>query len=488
MGVFEEVFAKRDCAEGECARHVSAFDEVFVPRGRWRNKAKADTACQVPPSDMTDIDVSKFIDPALKADSVALPSPPASDVNLITGKSRIFVKNTFIERGISSEYDSLREFLLERKVQSCPAGLMKDRLIDIDEIIRMGADGECKTKDEVWTTASDYGEVEATLTVCEQPTFNTGSNYGDVDLPFADAQFMQRSLEEAFNTASNYGDFDAPIIHTENQENPTLLRAPGLIGVHCQDLEASMSQNFECATDRLRSLRMRGLATHRSLLSVNMSDMPDRSLDSLCGGYDAQPQFQTPVENQQHFQMESPLDQTPIGPLHFSMATPRAQVPLASMHSSLETPQEHAQIHPWYDQCCENMQLPQPPPPPEHPHFSSVQLPPPPPFDASPAPVLRLSEALPPPELGTPALPSIGSLPHHTKDCKPCTFFHTRGCENAKNCQFCHLCGPGEKKKRLRQQRLHKREVKSVALDNARVIFASYSAAETYAECDMIVE
>jgi hypothetical protein len=379
--------------------------------------------------------------------------------------------------------------LLERKVQSCPAGLIKDRLINIDEIIRMGVGAECKVKDEVWTTASDYGEIQAPLTVCEQPAFNTGSNYGDVDVPLADAPFMNISLEEAFSTASNYGDFDAPLIHTEQQENPTLLGAPGLVGLHCQDLEASMSQNFECATDRLTSLRMRGLATQRTLLRMNVSDMPDRSLETLCTDYDSQPQLEMPMENQQHFFMESPLDHVPGAPLHFSMETPRAQVPLAPMLFSMETPREQGPIAPWYDQCCDAMQLPQPPPPFERPRLSSVQVPPPP-FEAAPgtAPVLRLAEALPPPELGTPALPSIGSLLHHKKDCKPCTFFHTRGCENAENCEFCHLCGPGEKKKRLRQQRLHKRDAKVVALDNARAILASYSAAEEYAECGMIVE
>merc|ERR1712194_1009771 len=102
---------------------------------------------------------------------------------------------------------------------------------------------------------------------------------------------------------------------------------------------------------------------------------------------------------------------------------------------------------------------------------------PPPPLEMAPmtAPVLRLAEAVPPPELGTPSLPSIGSLLHHARQCKPCTFFHTRGCENKEDCKFCHLCGPGEKKKRLRAERAGKREVTAAALDNARVVLAAYS-------------
>merc|ERR1719235_2601947 len=115
---------------------------------------------------------------------------------------------------------------------------------------------------------------------------------------------------------------------------------------------------------------------------------------------------------------------------------------------------------------------------------------PPPPLTMAPvvAPVLRLAEAVAPPQLGTPALPSIGSLLHHKRECKPCTFFHTRGCENKEDCQYCHLCGPGEKKKRLRAQRAAKRDANAAALENARAILAAYSAAEECDDCDMIIE
>lgn len=45
-------------------------------------------------------------------------------------------------------------------------------------------------------------------------------------------------------------------------------------------------------------------------------------------------------------------------------------------------------------------------------------------------------------------LPSLGSGGHGTGKCKPCAFLHTRGCDNGSACQFCHLCEPGEKKRR----------------------------------------
>jgi hypothetical protein len=107
-----------------------------------------------------------------------------------------------------------------------------------------------------------------------------------------------------------------------------------------------------------------------------------------------------------------------------------------------------------------------------------------------PAAVLQISlaEAIAPPELGSEKLPSIGSLLHHKGECKPCTFFHTRGCENKEDCQFCHLCGPGEKKKRLKALKRAERQATLVALETAKATLASWTAAEENFEMDMIVE
>jgi len=121
-----------------------------------------------------------------------------------------------------------------------------------------------------------------------------------------------------------------------------------------------------------------------------------------------------------------------------------------------------------------------------------ASVPPPPPGAAPAAPsVLRLAEAIAPPELGGPQLPSIGSLLHHKGGCRPCTFFHTRGCENKEDCKFCHLCGPGEKKKRLKQLKAAQREATWIALENAKATLASYNAGqlpEENIEADMIIE
>merc|ERR1719265_595626 len=97
-----------------------------------------------------------------------------------------------------------------------------------------------------------------------------------------------------------------------------------------------------------------------------------------------------------------------------------------------------------------------PPPPQEPPAFclelDAASIPPPPVSSALP-PVLRLADALPEPVLGSPELPSIGSAGHRIGTCKPCAFFHSKGCSNGTECIFCHLCSHGEKKRRLKEKR-----------------------------------
>eukprot|EP00929_Paragymnodinium_shiwhaense_P029672 TRINITY_DN16954_c0_g1_i1.p1 TRINITY_DN16954_c0_g1~~TRINITY_DN16954_c0_g1_i1.p1 ORF type:complete len:224 (-),score=52.48 TRINITY_DN16954_c0_g1_i1:935-1606(-) len=51
-------------------------------------------------------------------------------------------------------------------------------------------------------------------------------------------------------------------------------------------------------------------------------------------------------------------------------------------------------------------------------------------------------------------LPSAGSRDHGTGNCKPCGFFwKSNGCSNGKNCVFCHLCGPKEKRQRHKEKK-----------------------------------
>merc|ERR1719401_1940050 len=68
------------------------------------------------------------------------------------------------------------------------------------------------------------------------------------------------------------------------------------------------------------------------------------------------------------------------------------------------------------------------------------------------APVLLLAQALAEPELGSPQMPTVGSTGHRSGTCKPCAFYHTKGCGNGLECGFCHLCPAGEKKRRQKEK------------------------------------
>merc|ERR1740130_2318638 len=50
--------------------------------------------------------------------------------------------------------------------------------------------------------------------------------------------------------------------------------------------------------------------------------------------------------------------------------------------------------------------------------------------------------------VGSPGGPTVGSAGHLSGTCKPCAFYHTKGCGNGANCSYCHLCPEGEKKRR----------------------------------------
>eukprot|EP00929_Paragymnodinium_shiwhaense_P016404 TRINITY_DN12471_c0_g1_i1.p1 TRINITY_DN12471_c0_g1~~TRINITY_DN12471_c0_g1_i1.p1 ORF type:complete len:423 (+),score=57.41 TRINITY_DN12471_c0_g1_i1:67-1269(+) len=48
---------------------------------------------------------------------------------------------------------------------------------------------------------------------------------------------------------------------------------------------------------------------------------------------------------------------------------------------------------------------------------------------------------------------SKGSAGHYAGTCKPCVFFHHKGCENGPECPFCHLCPPNERKRRKAERK-----------------------------------
>lgn len=50
------------------------------------------------------------------------------------------------------------------------------------------------------------------------------------------------------------------------------------------------------------------------------------------------------------------------------------------------------------------------------------------------------------------AVPSVGSALHASRQCKPCGFFYSKGCDNGAACTFCHVCPPGEKRRRQKEK------------------------------------
>mmetsp|Transcript_127708 Transcript_127708/g.208052 ORF Transcript_127708/g.208052 Transcript_127708/m.208052 type:complete len:216 (-) Transcript_127708:220-867(-) len=50
-------------------------------------------------------------------------------------------------------------------------------------------------------------------------------------------------------------------------------------------------------------------------------------------------------------------------------------------------------------------------------------------------------------------LPSVGSAGHHAGTCKPCGFFHTRGCTDGAACSFCHICPHGTIERQRKEKR-----------------------------------
>merc|ERR1740121_2057125 len=128
----------------------------------------------------------------------------------------------------------------------------------------------------------------------------------------------------------------------------------------------------------------------------------------------------------------------PVMPPPPSIPTPTASGPGPPLHCLESMPQYTA---PTLDHMgpAENLGL--------MPLACGAPLPPSPP--AGPAP-------------GSAELPSLGSAGHTRGHCKPCAFLHTKGCENGPACQFCHLCGPGEKKRRQKEKLEQRRVVHQI--------------------------
>jgi len=85
-------------------------------------------------------------------------------------------------------------------------------------------------------------------------------------------------------------------------------------------------------------------------------------------------------------------------------------------------------------------------------------------------------------ELPSSLPPSLGSAEHALGKCKPCAFVHRPvGCADGQACSFCHLCEPGERKRRqkekfqkVQQRRLRRAQVTSTSVTPAEAPRASF--------------
>jgi len=77
--------------------------------------------------------------------------------------------------------------------------------------------------------------------------------------------------------------------------------------------------------------------------------------------------------------------------------------------------------------------------------------------------VIGLADSIAAVDANAQVLPSRGSALHEFGTCKPCAFVGDSVCRNGANCQFCHLCKPGEKKRRRKEWMEMKRQVRREA-------------------------
>lgn len=74
-------------------------------------------------------------------------------------------------------------------------------------------------------------------------------------------------------------------------------------------------------------------------------------------------------------------------------------------------------------------------------------------YPQRPVPVQQPILGLPKAHPSIAEFPSVGSRDHHLGTCKPCAYFGDKGCQSGMNCQYCHICPPGELKRRQKARR-----------------------------------
>jgi hypothetical protein len=446
MEAFAGVFTKRGETETSTGSTTGAFEEVFVRRGRWsKNRAQLAQQSDGDVVNLAENIVSEFA-------TVEYPVPSLTDISKVETSETsagslhpaLTVKNTFVEAA-DLDFDSLQDFIQQRKVKSCPASRqVSNATMLMSEIF--GTDAHSVVEEEFLKTASSFGGAS---NIYAGPSATPGC-------------YQSSPSDMMFKTSSTFMDTHVELLHNRLAEavkysDLASSEANGSIDEACLDAASTSASTTEAAldecelsvVDRLHSLRAKRFAIQHN---ITQPALP------------AEPMQQQQQPNQFFVSVQTPDGIVP-GVVTL-LGNPQQQTQLCTPRLS-EAPAINANT---------DSSLP----------MSAMPLLPPP-LVANP--VLRLAEAIAPPELGGPELPSIGSLLHHRGECRPCTFFHTRGCENKEDCQFCHLCGPREKKKRTKALKAAQREATFVALEQARATLATWNATEEQGlHIDTIVE
>lgn len=473
MAVFEGVFAKRGDCEPSQSNPSGVFEDVFVRRGRWRKgatKQDRDDVVDLAENVVADFPTVEYPMPSLTDIANKAPKSPRAEASVI-------VKNTFVNAELL-DFDSLQDFLKERKVKSCPASRqasteMGSMTMLMSDLARID-NADSGLKDEVLNTASSIGGVLHMSAVCsplpKEAVFNTASTLMDTR-----SDLLHRSISEEANECEwqhVVAGAESALAHEQDAPTEERLRSLRLKGSAIQE---KINQDTFQEMQPVQSLEAGGslnqAPSNQFLVAVQTPDGIVPGVVTLLGGAQSQQQAQLPTPcpseppticgNIDPMMSMTAVPPPPAAPA-FQLADALADMPSIGSFLS-EPPAICGNIGPM-------MSMPAVPPPPA-------------------APVLRLADAIAAPDIGGPDMPSIGSLLHHKGECKPCTFFHTRGCENGDNCKFCHLCLPGEKKKRLKAMKAAQREANAAAVESAMVTLASLSAAEKLGfHVDTIVE
>jgi hypothetical protein len=397
----------------------------------------------------------------------------------LTYPSPFVIKNTFIQSKAQPSFDSLADFFEERKIRSCPVSeIVTDERDNRRRVSRAAttdcgalaaAAAEVLAQDE----ATEEGNAEARYAL-NYDIFDTASTFGVCESPahwdLPDWIGDECANNDAvFDTVSTFQDLEL----SEGLSAST----HSAMAWHTHDFQPDFSvespTNWPCHIDfagcevAAESQAHHVFEQQDPQYGVAWATAEDSPIeyDTLASDTFAMHSYLRPAECQRRGRWRTMQVDSECQPGEGEAESYiKTLLGLATQPSQMTNHMDDVASM----SCFDNTSTQMPPPPPvQPPTFDASQRqfqpPPPPPPQGPPplsAPVLLLAEALPTSATCADAFPSIGSQSHVTGTCQPCAFFYTQGCQNGHNCQFCHLCGPGEKKKRLREKRMARREAK----------------------------